>query len=62
LYNLSEQLNTFNDPIHLVDGFPMPDCCITRALTSKCFDREAGYGYCVAKDKKYNRIAKLLDY
>ncbi len=53
LHNLSEQLNAFNDPIHLVDGFPMPVCCITRALTSKCFDREAGYGYCAAKDKKY---------
>lgn len=52
-HNLSEQLNGFNAPVHLVDGFPMPVCRITRALSSQCFDREAGYGYCAAKDENY---------
>jgi len=53
LHTLSKSLNAFNDPIHLVDGFPMPVCRITRAVRSQCFDREAGYGYCAAKDENY---------
>jgi hypothetical protein len=31
----------------------MPICRITRAVRSQCFNGEAGYGYCVAKDEHY---------
>ena len=50
---LSTDLNGYSDPIHLVDGFPMPVCRITRASRSKCFKHQAGYGYCAAKDEHY---------
>lgn len=32
-----------NDRIHLIDGFPLPVCQITRAARSRCFQGEAGY-------------------
>jgi hypothetical protein len=51
--HLSEKLNGYSDSVHLVDGFPMPVCRITRAPTSECFKGEAGYGYCAAKDEVY---------
>jgi hypothetical protein len=37
----------------MIDDFPMPVCKITRAAKSKCFQGEAGYSYCAAKDEKY---------
>jgi hypothetical protein len=52
-YYLVEKMNAHNTPVHLVDGFPMPVCKITRAARSHCFKGEAGYGYCAAKDEKY---------
>lgn len=53
LKHLSIELNGYGDPIHLVDGFPMPVCRITRAPKSECFQYEASYGYCAAKDEFY---------
>jgi hypothetical protein len=53
LKHLSIELNGYGDPIHLVDGFPMPVCRITRAPKSECFKYEASYGYCAAKDEFY---------
>jgi len=53
LDHLAIKLNDYNDPIHLVDGFPMPVCRITRAPKSKSFKWEAGYGYSAAKDEFY---------
>lgn len=50
---LVEKMQALNDSIHLVDGFPMPVCKITRAAGSHCFKGEAAYGYCAAKDEKY---------
>ena len=50
---LSERLGAVEDEIHMIDGFPMPVCKITRAAKSKCFQGEAGYSYCAAKDEKY---------
>ncbi len=50
---LSERLGAVEDEIHMIDGFPMPVCKITRATKSKCFQGEAGYSYCAAKDEKY---------
>jgi hypothetical protein len=53
LKHLIEKMGASNDHIHIVDGFPMPICKITRAARSHCFRGEAGYGYCAAKDEKY---------
>jgi hypothetical protein len=50
---LVEKMHALNDAVHLVDGFPMPVCKITRAARSHCFKGEAAYGYCAAKDEKY---------
>lgn len=36
------QMNALDQPVHLVDGFPMPVCKITRAYGSHCFKGEAG--------------------
>jgi hypothetical protein len=53
LGQLARQLGADTNTVHLVDGFPMPVCKITRAARSRCFRTEAGYGYCAAKDEKY---------
>jgi hypothetical protein len=53
LRQLIEKMGASNDNIHIVDGFPMPVCKITRAARSRCFRGEAGYSYCAAKDEKY---------
>lgn len=50
---LVEKMNALHDVLHLVDGFPMPVCKITRAKGSHCFKGEAAYSYCAAKDEKY---------
>jgi hypothetical protein len=51
--HLARQMGSYDDSIHLIDGFPMPVCQITRAARSRCFRGEAGYSYCAAKDNKY---------
>ena len=51
--HLVRQINALDQPVHLVDGFPMPVCKITRSYGSHCFKGEAGYGYCAAKNEKY---------
>jgi hypothetical protein len=53
LRHLIEKMGASNDNIHIVDGFPMPVCKITRAAQSHCFRGEVGYSYCAAKDEKY---------
>lgn len=53
LDRLAIKLKGYSDSIHLVDGFPMPVCRITRASKSKNFKGDAGYGYCAAKDEFY---------
>jgi hypothetical protein len=45
--------NGFTDNIHIVDGFPMPVCKISRSYRCKSFKGLASYGYCAAKDEKY---------
>jgi len=51
--HLVKEMAALEQPVHLVDGFPMPVCKITRAARSHCFQGEAGYSYCAAKDEKY---------
>ena len=50
---LARQMGAYNDSIHVIDGFPMPVCQLTRAAKSRCFQGEAGYSYCAAKDETY---------
>lgn len=50
---LAEKLGAFNDPVHLVDGIPMPVCRFARANFSHVFRGEAAFGYCAAKREIY---------
>ena len=47
------ELGAAVDPIHLVDGCPLPLCVLTRASRCRLFAEEAGYGYCAAKKQPY---------
>jgi len=51
--HLAWQTGAMGDPVHLVDGFPMPVCKYARAAASRCFRGEAGFSRCAAKDEKY---------
>ena len=46
-------LGTAADPIHLVDGCPMPVCVLTRAPQCRLFPAAADFGYCAAKKHYY---------
>jgi hypothetical protein len=50
---LAQQMGSYDDSIHIIDGFPIAVCQITRAAKSHCFRGEAGYSYCAAKKDKY---------
>lgn len=48
---LAKRLGALADPIHLIDGFPVPVCVITRAPRCQVFAGHAAYGYCAAKQQ-----------
>ncbi|NVZ09773.1 IS982 family transposase [Allochromatium humboldtianum] len=50
---LSCALGARDDSLHLVDGFPVPVCVITRARRCVRFSEVADYGHCAAKDTAY---------
>jgi len=50
---LAVQLGASNDPLHLVDGIPIPLCCFSRAPRCRRFKEQAEYGYCAAKKQTY---------
>lgn len=50
---LAEQLGAWSDGVHLIDGIPIPLCCVTRACRCRSFKGQADYGYCAAKDEIY---------
>lgn len=50
---VASELGGFDDSIHLIDGIPIPLCCITRAPRCPNFLAESDYGYCAAKKNKY---------
>ena len=50
---LATNLGGFNDPIHLIDGFPISLCHYQRAKNCRLFIGEANFGYCASKDEKY---------
>jgi len=39
--------------VHLVDGFPIQVCHLTRAHKSRVFRGAAAFGYCASKDRKF---------
>jgi|FLYL01.1.fsa_nt_gi hypothetical protein len=47
------RLGAFRDPVHLVDGMPIPLCSFARAPRCRSFQAEASYGYCAAKKQTY---------
>jgi len=51
--SLAWRLGGFSDSIHLIDGIPIPLCCITRAPRCANFSASTDYGYCAAKDTFY---------
>jgi hypothetical protein len=42
-----------SDPVQVIDTLPLPVCVLTRARRDRCFEMEADYGYCAAKDMPY---------
>lgn len=51
--HLATQLGAFTDPVHLVDGIPIPLCSFARAPSCRSFKGVAAYGYCAAKKQTY---------
>ena len=43
----------YSDPIHIVDGFPMPVGLFARAPQSRCFEDRATFGHCATKKETY---------
>jgi len=50
---LAEQLGTWDDDLHLIDGVPIPLCCLCRSSRCRSFTDVADYGYCAAKKMYY---------
>jgi hypothetical protein len=50
---LAVQLGAFADDVHLIDGLPMPFCCLTYASRAQSFQGVASHGYCAAKDEYF---------
>ena len=46
-------LGAATDPIHLVDGCPLPVCVLARARQCRLFPGAADFGYCAAKKQYY---------
>jgi hypothetical protein len=47
---VSEQMA---DPVQVIDTLPLPVCVYTRSGRDRCFQPEADYGHCAAKDLDY---------
>lgn len=47
------QLDYQPNGIHLIDGFPIQVCHLTRASRSRVFKEDSEFGYCASKDRKY---------
>jgi hypothetical protein len=50
---LAWRMGAYQDPIHIVDGLPIPVCHFARAHFSRCFQGHAQYGYCASKKQRY---------
>ncbi len=51
--NFSIKLGALEEPLHIIDGFPIPTCHFARARRGKLFKGEAGYGKCATKKQAY---------
>jgi len=51
--SLLVDLGAVTDPLHIVDGCPMPVCGWTRASRCRVFPDVADVGYCAAKNQYY---------
>ncbi len=47
------ELGSTGDPVHLVDGFPLPVCHFRRAKHCRRFKGSGSYGYCASKREAY---------
>jgi Transposase DDE domain len=50
---LIRKLGAYSDPIHIIDGFPVPICHFARAHRCQLFRGIAAYGHCATKDETY---------
>ncbi len=50
---LMTELGSIGDPVHLVDGFPLPVCHFRRAKHCSRFKGSGSYGYCASKREAY---------
>lgn len=50
---LADELGALKDDLHIVDGFPMRTCIVTRAPRSRLFKGTASWGYCASKKEHY---------
>ena len=50
---LASTLGALSDPLHIIDGFPIPVCKLSRAYSTSVFKGNASYGYCAAKKERY---------
>ncbi len=53
IHRLALRMGAYQDPIHIVDGLPIPVCHFARAHFSRCFKEHAQYGYCASKKQRY---------
>jgi hypothetical protein len=51
--HLAKASGAVTDPLHLIDGFPLPVCHFRRAHFSRLFKGHASYGYCASKAETY---------
>ena len=57
---LSEELGSYEDDIHIIDGFPLPLCHFRRASRSRLFKGVADYGCCVSKNQIYYGLQGVI--
>jgi hypothetical protein len=50
---LATSLGAYTEPVHLIDGFPLPVCHVARARRCRTFREGSAKGYCAAKDEYY---------
>lgn len=50
---LAEELGAVSDDVHLIDGIPIPLCCLCRASHCHSFEGVANHSYCASKKMYY---------
>jgi hypothetical protein len=50
---LAAELGAMSNHLHIVDGFPMRTCVVTRAYRSRLFKGATSWGYCASKKEHY---------